>query len=327
VDYLRKLFVATGVLPERLERLARLESWLDAQLAGQPPDHRRLVRPFAQWVVLRKARSDASRGRYTHNSSVHDREQIRHALLLLCWLQERGLTITDLTQAHLDQWLTAGATGRRRRVRVFLTWTAARRITPQLMVARQRDDTPSRFLADEHHVELLRRCLTGGHDTPLEVRVAGALVLLYGLRITRIVSLTADRLTTTDRGTFLTIDTTPVLLPPSLARLTEQLIAQPPSKPALTTGRSGETRTYLFPGRPPTQPAFPAALAARLRRHGIYAGAARNTAIITLAADLPAPVIADLFGLHRSTASAWSAYAQADWSAYLTSRTSTETEG
>jgi hypothetical protein len=80
--------------------------------------------------------------------------------------------------------------------------------------------------------------------------------------------------------------------------------------------------TWLFPGVPPTQPLSPGALAARLRGYGIYAGAARNTALIILAADLPAPVVADLFGLHRNTATAWSIYAQADWSAYLNSRSS-----
>jgi hypothetical protein len=37
-------------------------------------------------------------------------------------------------------------------------------------------------------------------------------------------------------------------------------------------------------------------------------------------ADLPAAVIADLFGMHPETASAWSAYARADWTAYLNSR-------
>ena len=52
----------------------------------------------------------------------------------------------------------------------------------------------------------------------------------------------------------------------------------------------------------------------------VVAGAARNTALITLAADLPAPVIADLFGLNRETAAAWSSYAKVDWTAYLNSR-------
>jgi hypothetical protein len=109
------------------------------------------------------------------------------------------------------------------------------------------------------------------------------------------------------------------MLPPNLAQLVDRLIAQPPRRFGLHRPNA-DGPTYLFPGRPPTRPMSPSSLGARLRQHGIVAGAARNTALITLAADLPAPVIADLFGLNRKTASAWSTYAQADWTAYLNSR-------
>lgn len=320
VDYLRKLLIATNVLPDRLEPLARLEPWLDAQLADQPAEHQRLVRPFAQWVVLRKARRAANRGRYTGSSANADREDIRQALVLLSWLTERHLTIDDLTQAHLDEFMALARSKRRRAVRAFTAWTAARRITPELIIARRRDDTPSRFIAEEHHLDLLRRCLTTDGPAPLDVKVAGSLILLYGARLSKIHRLTTDRLSQDDRGTYLAIDSVPVLLPPSLAQLVNQLIAEPPrtfglrpTTPALTT--------YLFPGRPPARPIGPAHLGARLRRHGIPVGAARNTALIALAAELPAAVIADLFGLTYKTASAWSSYAQADWTAYLNSRT------
>lgn len=319
VDYLRKLLVATGVLPERLEPLARLEPWLDAQLADQPADHQRLVRPFAQWVVLRKARRAANRGRYTVSSANADREDISQALVLLSWLRQRGLAIDDLTQAHLDEFMADGRAHRRRAVRAFTTWTAARRITPELVIARRRDDTPSRFLAEDHHLHLLRRCLTTGDSTPIDVKVAGSLILLYGVRLSKIHALTTDRLTRDDQGTYLTIDSVPVLLPPNLAQLVDQLIAEPPRRFGLHPAVQVPA-TYLFPGKPPTRPIAAASLGARLRQHGIPAGAARNTALIALAADLPGPVIADLFGLARKTAATWSNYARADWTAYLNSR-------
>jgi hypothetical protein len=104
---------------------------------------------------------------------------------LLSWLHHRGLTIADIAQAYLDQWMIEGSIRRRGCIRAFVTWTAARKISPELVVARQRDDTPSRFTADDEHVELLRRCLTGENEMPLEVKVAGALILLYGQRCPR----------------------------------------------------------------------------------------------------------------------------------------------
>lgn len=57
-----------------------------------------------------------------------------------------------------------------------------------------------------------------------------------------------------------------------------------------------------------------------LGRHGIPARASRNTALITLAADLTAPVLASLIGIAPATADGWSRWAQIDWSSYLAAR-------
>lgn len=60
----------------------------------------------------------------------------------------------------------------------------------------------------------------------------------------------------------------------------------------------------------------------RLREHGIKTRSTRNTAIITLASDLPVPILAELLGLHITTAERWVGYARRDWTAYLTVRDS-----
>jgi hypothetical protein len=62
------------------------------------------------------------------------------------------------------------------------------------------------------------------------------------------------------------------------------------------------------------------AAAALLSRHGIPAGAARNTAMLALAADLPAPILASLVGISPSTADDWSRLARTDWTSYLAAR-------
>ncbi|WP_326812331.1 hypothetical protein OIE62_07425 [Streptomyces scopuliridis] len=48
--------------------------------------------------------------------------------------------------------------------------------------------------------------------------------------------------------------------------------------------------------------------------------AARNGALMALAADLPAAILADLLGLHVNTAVRWVTYARRDWAAYLAAR-------
>ena len=72
------------------------------------------------------------------------------------------------------------------------------------------DGLPEQILDDDERWVLLRRCL--GDDSPsLRVRVAGALVLLYGQIPSRIVELTVDQITTQRSDTYLALREHPVL--------------------------------------------------------------------------------------------------------------------
>jgi hypothetical protein len=80
---------------------------------------------------------------------------------------------------------------------------------------------------------------------------------------------------------------------------------------------------WLFPGGHPDTHTS-AGLHRKLKRHGLPdADRSRATALINLAADLPAPILADLLGLHIQTATAWARHAGADWAAYLSARIDT----
>lgn len=87
-----------------------------------------------------------------------------------------------------------------------------------------------------------------------------------------------------------------------------------------TSLRSRCAPRWLFPGRIPGQPIHARSLTARLSRHGISARPARNGALAALAADLPAAIMADLLGMHVSTAVRWVTYARRDWAVYLAAR-------
>jgi len=67
-----------------------------------------------------------------------------------------------------------------------------------------------------------------------------------------------------------------------------------------------------MPGKPITAPR----LGSRLRALGIYAQAGRRAALLDLAAQLPAAVLADLLGLAPGTAVRWMRQAGGDWSGY-----------
>ena len=67
-----------------------------------------------------------------------------------------------------------------------------------------------------------------------------------------------------------------------------------------------------MPGRPIT----PSRLGERLRTIGIYAQTGRRAALLSLAGQLPAAVLADLLGIHQTTAARWMHQAGGDWSRY-----------
>jgi hypothetical protein len=63
--YVRDMLVSSGVLPARNEHLERLAPWLEHLLHDKPAHHARLIRPFAHWFVLRRARRAATRRTFT----------------------------------------------------------------------------------------------------------------------------------------------------------------------------------------------------------------------------------------------------------------------
>src|SRR5205814_9133578 len=81
-----------------------------------------------------------------------------------------------------------------------------------------------------------------------------------------------------------------------------------------------EATPWLFPGKLRVAPIHPAHMCKLLAQHGVDAGEGRHAALVDLAADLPAPVLAALPGIDITTALAWNARAQRDWSIYLAAR-------
>ncbi|MBV7701580.1 hypothetical protein NOVA_02245 [Nocardia nova] len=316
--YLRELLVSTGVLDPRNESFAQLVLWEDRTISALPDHQQRIVRPFARWAVIRDARRRVERGRYTDAASRADRSQIRAAIGFLAWLDTVGAPVETLDQQHLDTYLSANP-AKLEPLSAFLRWFRDRGPVGDLdLIARQSTYGPAKeFQELEDYKNQLRRCLTD--DSPaLDVRVAGALIRLYGMSLDHIVELAKDRFQRADEhDAYLTISNHPVLLPPSLARLVEQLIAQRVTRALLPT--VAESR-YLFPGTPPTRPRHTRSLRQLLADNGLPSLAARNTAMMTIIAELPSVVVSDLLGIHPGTAARWAQFAQSGWADYLAAR-------
>jgi hypothetical protein len=323
VHYVRQMMTQTGVLPERHEDLERLPAWLDHHLVGKPTDHANLIRPFLHWFLLRRARGRARVRRFPASAGRDLRRRILVALEFLAWLDKEGLTLSTLRQDDLDRWLDETGPHRGNLARYFLKWTAERQVTQKLIVPSVPRQQPADMLEDEERWRLLRCCLTDD-VLPIDVRAAGALTLLFGLSAERIRHLTADQLTHAGGQDFLAAGRRPILLPPRLAKLLQRLGTDPQRRLAVPRDQQGPRR--LFAGLVPGQPIANHALTTRLARHGIKVRTARNGALAALAADLPAPILADLLGLHINTAVRWVVYARRDWTDYLAARAAEQKE-
>jgi hypothetical protein len=202
------------------------------------------------------------------------------------------------------------------RVRPFLHWTSQRRITDGMSAPANRPGQPSIFIDDADHLEQLHRCLND--DTiDTDLRAGGALILLYAISTTRVLAVRRNQLAIRDAETYLTLGGHEMVLPPKLAEL---LIQLPRSTRRATLPESPAPDRLLFPGRTPDRPVDAGGFGKRLKRIGLTIRGGRNTALIGLAAELPAAVLADLLGIDIVTATRWAQYARRDWTGYLAAR-------
>ena len=308
--YLRAVLVANGVLPARDEALAATEGFLAAVLTGihRDPD-RRLVHTYATWRVLHRLRRNATQAIRPRTPTQHARTRITAAAAFLDWLAAHQQTLADTTQADVENWLAGGPA--RYHVRDFLLWATQHDHCGPLTVPTPARNRGAATDAD-HRWALAARVL---HDDSIDLtdRVAGALLLLYGQQLSRITAITTEQVTSRDGQTLLLLGRTEVVVPAPLDALLLTLARD--GRPNLGVGSPAHSG-WLFPGMLPGRPLTPSRLGERLRAIGIYAQPARRAALMSLAAQLPAAVLADMLGIAPTTAVTWVHDAGGDWSRY-----------
>ncbi len=316
VRYLRSLLVHSGALAQRHDYLERVLPWLDRLLAEQPPHHAAILRPYAIWDVLARARRRASRRTPTSATSQHLRQTIQVAAYFLTWLDEHDTALHELTQHHLDQYLAEGASTRYK-IRGFVTWLRRRRVVTGVEMPTKPKTTQPVPIGEHQRWQQLRRCLQD-QTLPVHVRAAGALLLLYGNPVTHTVALTSQDIQQRGDHHYLALSQHPVLLPPALASLLLQL--RDNATPVSTLGRAVTSRAWLFPGRHPGTHRDGAAFTTVLATYGFDVRPSRTAALMALAEQLPAAVLGPLLGLHPHTAVHWTNLVKRDWTEYVAQR-------
>lgn len=310
-DYLREILVANHVLPGRDEAIVRTERFLAELLAGidHDPD-RRKVAAFATWRVLHRLRHQAQRHPRPRTYTRRARQQITAAARFLAWLAERHTRLGEATQTDVDAWLAGGP--ETYQVRDFLDWASAHGHAQPLHVPRLGRNPGTATSEDDRFAQLAQ--LLHRENLELTDRVAGALLLLYGQPLSRITAITTDQITHSDQQVLLRFGGHhDVHIPEPLATLLTQLAHE--RRRYLGVGTPA-TSSWLFPGLLPGRPLTAARLGERLRALGIHAQPGRRAALTSLAAQLPAAVLAELLHLHPTTAVRWVRDAGGDWNRY-----------
>lgn len=319
--HLRALLVDAGVLPVRDEQTERLETWVDEYLTQLPPHHAAVITPYAQWNVLRTVRRRASRRQTTIGVADSARERIRAAARLLHHLDQEGDILSPLTQHALDRW-TGGNAARGGHIAPFVSWLSSTGQRPGLRVGRGKKAKPSEISEEDEHHALIRKFIAGSDDTMnLATRIAALLMLLYGARTDRIHRLTTVDTSTAGGRTHLALSTEPIEIPDPVAQLIAQLVADAEQNPRALR-RDGEG-SYLFPSpRRHHEPIHPTTLGRWMAQAGVSPRVARNYAMLALASDLPAAVVASQMGITPQAASRWAQFSQRDSIEYVVARTS-----
>jgi hypothetical protein len=311
VEFLRSMLVANGILAERDDALVRLEAWANTRIAAvDSPHHQRLLRSYATWRVLRRARLRAAFQPRPRTPTAHARNSLIAAIAFLGFMDEKGRSLADCTQADIESWLVCHGPSAPE-VGDFIDWAADRQMVGRLVIPGRvrRQVTP---LDDDTRWALVDRLL---HDEDFDLgdRVAGCLVLLYGQQLSRIVTLTREQVTSREGIVRLRLGRTEIQVPEPLGEMLTRLATHGRPRPGLTSPRDG---AWLFTGLHPGRPLSASQLGARLRRLGIGTMKGRRGAMMHLARQLPASVLADLLNLHATTACRWVDAAGGDWNNY-----------
>ncbi len=311
--HLRSVLVAIGALPTRDERLVKLERWITAAISTrEDADERRILHGYAIWHHVRRLRQRLGEAHATHLQALNVRCHVTAAASFLDWLAAENLTLASCTQPDLDRWASSKDVTYRDETAHFARWSVTHRHASRLTFGAVRWEGPRGPHDGEKRWDDARRLL---HDDTLPTcdRVAGLLLLFYAQRIAAIAKLTASHIHDHGDRVEIMLGTAPVVLPEPLAGLVRDLIATRQGHAAI--GRPGTT-PWLFPGGRPGQPIGDDRLGTRLKNIGLHPGQARSTALFTLAAEIPAAMLARMLGIHVQVAVQWQRASAGDWMTY-----------
>lgn len=314
VEYIRELLVHNGILPPRDRNIATFEHWLQNKLDTiDDIEHRRLIERFARWHHLRQLRRQTENGPVADVPMLGAKQSIAVSINFLAWLGGRGRPLAECTQHDIDTWYASGPSTHDR-VERFLYWARTQRVIGKIDVPRRHRDNPD-LLGENEWLDVVRRLLL--LDTlPLQHRVAGCLIALFGQTVSRIVRLQITDIQADDQTVRIKLGRDWTDIPEPVAALVRDHLA----RRANTNTAANPDTPWLFAGATPGMHLDRMTLLNILRNAGIPTRATRNTSWQQLVRDAPPQILADTLGISPATAVRMADQAAADWTTYAASR-------
>lgn len=313
-DYLRSLLAAVGVLPPFEIRIERMLPFLDGVVAELPAEQAALVRRFAHWYVLPQMRTAAREGRLTQTMTNGARRRIRVAIDFLAFLERHDATAATATQDLLERYQVRQRSNRNY-LTAFVVWLRDSRINTRLHIPWVPHPAPAVTVSEEQRWHAVDRLL---NDATLRryTRIGGLFMLLFAQPLSRIVAMRTDQVTTADDGSVLVaFNGLPIQMPALLDELIREHLDHR-GKSLYASRDNG----WLFPGGNPGQHLTTENIRGQLVAIGTKPYEGRKAALFQLAAEIPAPVLAELIGTTDVNAANWARLAARDWTGYIADR-------
>lgn len=297
LEHLREMLVHHHMMPCRGDRrLIRFDAWLGRYLQNleATPTIHAPIEQFARWHHLRRLREPANPPRNMDNATRCAKQEITEATKFLRWLiDEHNTTVNELSQDHLDAYLSVGSTTRTA-IRNFIQWRARAGIATPLKT-RYRTARTTPMTSAQQRLELIKTVAEAEHIV-LSARIAALILLLYGIPVRKICELTRADVDVTPERTTVKIGNLPAPIPPALLPLFHQHLDAPGNHRTMN-----HDSLWLFPGTNAGQHISEQFLMKRLRSLGMDIKAARNGALHDLIKEIDPASLADLLGYTPKT--------------------------
>ena len=317
VAHLRGVLVAAGVLAADERSLARFEERARGRLdeAGLHPADLRIARSWLRWSVLARLHRREQAGLPMMHSSANALVDLRQVARFLSDLQVRQKSLAALAQDDLDAWFAQGGASPFK-VRAFLAWAQRHDHLPTGLSLPPVARKASPEVAEEEARLAVARRVVSDEALSADVRVAAALVVLYGQPVSRVARLKrSDIHRSGDGATVLELDGHPLPIHEPFATLLDELPVR-----RQNGVRDQFDSVWLFPRADPARHVGLNTLSERLRRIGIEPRRMRNAARAQLAREIPASLLSEILGITPVAAVAWASRVGSNWTSYAAIR-------